>query len=103
MITFRRLECVSIAHSLIYFALLFCWLALNNPQPATVILGYTHGVLWIAMALTCLYAARMRIIPLRVAVAVAVLGGIGPFFGSAEFIREDRRRARTLDQSRESA
>ena len=39
-------------------------------------------------------AVRLRIIPLRIAVAVAVLGGIGPFFGSAEFIREQRRRAR---------
>ena len=46
------------------------------------------------MSLVCLAAVRMRIVPLRVAVAVAVLGGIGPFFGSAEFIREERRRAR---------
>jgi hypothetical protein len=59
-----------------------------------VILGYTHGCLWIAMALACLHAARRRVIPIRVAVAVAVLGGIGPFFGSAEFIREERRRSR---------
>jgi hypothetical protein len=93
-ITFRRLECVSFTHSLIYFGLLYCWLGLHNPQPETVILGYTHGCLWIAMALTCLHAARRRVIPIRVAVAVAVLGGIGPFFGSAEFIREERRRSR---------
>jgi hypothetical protein len=59
-----------------------------------VILGYTHGCLWIAMALAGLYAARVHIIPLRVAVAVAVLGGIGPFFGTVEFIREERRRSR---------
>ena len=93
-ITFRRLECVSFTHSLIYFGLLYCWLGLHNPQPETVILGYTHGCLWIAMALTCLHAARRRVIPIRVAVAVAVLGGIGPFFGSAEFIHEERRRSR---------
>jgi hypothetical protein len=103
LITFRRLEYVSFAHSLVYFALLFCWLALGNPQPATVILGFTHGCVWIAMALTCLHAARLRIIPLRVAVAVAVLGGIGPFFGSAEFIREQRRRARAAALRGESA
>ena len=42
------------------------------------------------MSLVCLAAVRLRIIPLRIAVAVAVLGGIGPFFGSAEFIREQR-------------
>ena len=46
------------------------------------------------MSLVCLVAVRLRIIPLRVAVAVAVLGGIGPFFGSYEFVREERRRAR---------
>lgn len=103
MITFRRLECVSIAHSLIYFGLLFSWLGLHNRQPETVILGYTHGFLWIIMALACLYAARVRIIPLRVAVAVAVLGGIGPFFGSVEFIREERRRSRVDSEPASSA
>jgi membrane-associated PAP2 superfamily phosphatase len=103
VITFKRLECVSIAHSLIYFGLLFSWLVLHNPQPQTEILGYTHGVIWIGMALTCLYAARVRIIPLRVAVAVAVLGGIGPFFGSAEFIREQRRRSRAVTEPGGSA
>jgi hypothetical protein len=102
-ITFKRLEYVSITHSLIYFGLLYCWLGLHNPQPETVILGYTHGGLWIVMALACLHAARRRIIPLRVAVAVAVLGGIGPFFGSAEFIREERRRSREAVKGGESA
>jgi hypothetical protein len=103
VITFKRLECVSIAHSFIYFGLLYSWLGLHNPQPQTVILGYAHGVIWIGMALTCLYAARVRIIPLRVAVAVAVLGGIGPFFGSAEFIREQRRRTRMRVEASGSA
>jgi hypothetical protein len=103
LITFTRLECVSIVHSLIYFGLLFAWLGLHNPQPATLILGYTHGGLWILMAITCLHAARIRVIPLRVAVAVAVLGGIGPFFGSAEFIREQRRRERLAAEGGRSA
>ena len=67
---------------------------MHNPQPETFILGLSHGLLWIGMSLACLYAARARVIPLRIAVAVAVLGGIGPFFGSAEFMREQRRRAR---------
>ena len=44
------------------------------------------------MSLVCLAAARLRIVSLRLAVAVAVLGGIGPFFGSYEFIREGRGR-----------
>jgi hypothetical protein len=42
------------------------------------------------MSLTCIVCARLRIVSLRLAVAVAVLGGIGPFFGSYEFVREQR-------------
>jgi hypothetical protein len=94
VITFKRLERVSFFHSLVYLALLIVAFGFGNPQPETFILGLTHGLLWIGMSLVCLAAVRLRIIPLRVAVAVAVLGGIAPFFGSAEFIREGRRRAR---------
>ncbi len=93
MITFKNLERVSLTHSAIYTALLIVAFGFHNPQPATVILGFSHGILWILMSLACLYAARARIIPLRIAVAVAVLGGIAPFFGSVEFVREQRRRA----------
>ena len=39
------------------------------------------------------YAARARIISVRLAVAVVVIGGIGPFVGSIEFVREQRARA----------
>jgi hypothetical protein len=92
--TFARLKYVSFFHSLVYTALLIVAFGFNNPQPETFILGLSHGVLWIAMSFVCLAAVRWRVLPLRVAVAVAVLGGIGPFFGSAEFIREERRRAR---------
>jgi pilus assembly protein TadC len=90
---FTALKRASFAHSCVYAALLVCAFALHEPQPATFVLGLTHGLLWIAMSLACILAARLRIVPLRLAVAVAVLGGIGPFFGSAEFIREQRRRA----------
>jgi hypothetical protein len=94
VITFTRLECVSVLHSIVYLALLIAAFGLHNPQPETFVLGLSHGVLWIAMSLACLWAVRLRVLPLRIAVAVAVLGGIGPFFGSAEFVREQRRRAR---------
>jgi hypothetical protein len=76
----------------VYTSLLICAFVLGKPQPATFILGWTHGLLWIGMSLACITAARKRIVSLRLAVAVAVLGGIGPFFGSLEFIREQRRR-----------
>jgi hypothetical protein len=38
---------------------------------------------------------RTRVIPLRLAIAVSVIGAIGPFVGSYEFVREARRRAST--------
>ncbi len=91
-LTFTRLKWVSLTHSCVYTALLVCAFAAGSPQPLTFVLGLTHGLLWIFMSLACLAAARLRIVSLRLAVAVAVLGGIGPFFGSYEFIREQRQR-----------
>jgi len=92
-LTFTRLKWTSFFHSCVYVALLICAFAAGNPQPLTFVLGLTHGLLWIFMSLACLTAARLRIVSLRLAVAVAVLGGVGPFFGSYEFIREQRKRA----------
>jgi hypothetical protein len=89
---FAGLKWTSFTHSCVYLSLLICAFALGKPQPATFVLGLTHGLLWIFMSLACLIAVRMRIVPLRLAVAVAVLGGIGPFFGSYEFVAEQRRR-----------
>ena len=92
---FTRLKWVSFGHSTIYLGLLICAFVLHSPQPETFVLGLTHGLLWIAMSLACIIAARLRVVPLRLAVAVAVLGGIGPFFGSYEFVHEQRRREAT--------
>jgi hypothetical protein len=89
---FKHLKWISFTHSCIYTALLLCAFVIGKPQPFTFVLGLTHGLLWIFMSLACIAAARMRIVSLRLAVAVAVLGGIGPFFGSYEFIREQRQR-----------
>jgi hypothetical protein len=91
-LSFARLMWVSLAHSCVYAALLVCAFAAGKPEPLTLVLGYAHGVLWIGMSLACIAATRLRIIPLRIAVAVAVLGGVGPFFGSFEFVRERARR-----------
>ncbi len=95
--TFTRLKWVSFTHSCVYTALLVCAFAIGKPQPETFVLGLTHGLLWIAMSLTCIVCVRLRIVPLRLATAVAVLGGIGPFFGSYEFVRESRRRRERID------
>jgi hypothetical protein len=91
LITFRRLEIVSFCHSAIYLALLVCAFVAGNPQPETFILGLSHGVLWIGMALVCIAAARARIIPFWLAVTVAVIGGLGPFAGSIGFVVAERR------------
>lgn len=88
---FATLEAISFGHSCIYLGLLICAFAAGKPQPETFVLGMAHGLLWIFMSFACIAAARARIVPLRLAVAVAVLGGIGPFFGSAEFVRAQRR------------
>jgi len=89
-LTFTRLKWTSFAHSIVYTSLIACALAgLAGP---TLVLGWTHGILWIVMSLACIAAVRRRVIPLRVGVAVAVLGGLGPFVGSYEFIREQGRR-----------
>jgi pilus assembly protein TadC len=91
-LTFTRLKWTSFTHSCVYLALLLSAFAAGKPEPLTFILGLTHGVMWIFMSLACITAARLRIVSLRVAVAVAVLGGIAPFFGSYQFLREDRGR-----------
>ena len=98
-ITFGRLKVVSFTHSCIYLALLICAFVLSNPEPATFILGMSHGLLWIGMSLVCIAAARARIIPYWLAVTIAVLGGLGPFAGTIGFVYEERRR-RQRDLSR---
>jgi hypothetical protein len=90
-ITFRRLEAASFTHSTVYVALLICAFALGNPEPETFILGLAHGLMWIAMSLICIAAARARVIPFWLAVLVAVLGGLGPFAGSIGFVVVERR------------
>ncbi len=91
-LSFTRLKWTSFAHSCVYVGLLICAFAAGKPEPLTFTLGLTHGVLWILMSLACIAAARLRIVSLKLAVAVAVLGGIGPFFGSYQFVREERLR-----------
>jgi hypothetical protein len=93
LVTFTRLEVASFIHSAVYLALLICAFALGKPEPATFILGLAHGLIWIAMSLICIAAARARIIPFWLALVVAVLGGLGPFAGTIGFVVESRRRA----------
>ncbi len=89
LLTFGRLKWGSFVHSAIYTVLLVVWLVPGLPG-LEAIFGMAHGLGWIAMSLACLAALRLRVIDLRLAVAVAVLGGIGPFIGSYEFWRQSR-------------
>jgi hypothetical protein len=89
--SFTTLNRLSVAHSIVYAILLAVWLI---PGLATFefIFGLSHGVGWILMCLLSIEALRARVISLQLAVAVAVIGAVGPFVGSYEFIRETRRR-----------
>ena len=92
MITFNRLKYLSFAHSAIYLCLLAMWLS-DGPDGLRTVLGWAHGIGWIVMSLLCIAAVRMRVIPLWLAVMVAVVGGIGPFAGSISFVVCERRAA----------
>ncbi len=90
LITFGRLKWTSFVHSAVYTGLLVT--IFTGPDELKTILGWAHGIGWIAMSLACIAALRLRVIDLRLAVAVAVLGGVGPFIGSYEFVRRSRQR-----------
>jgi hypothetical protein len=92
LLAFGALKHASFAHSAIYAVLLSVWL-LPGLHGAEFVFGMGHGVGWILMSLACIAALRLGRISLRLAVAVAVLGGVGPFFGTAAFLLEERRRA----------
>lgn len=89
ILTFDRLKWASFAHSTIYGLLLISWLAPGLEGP-TRIFGWGHGLMWIGMSLAVLAASRRRIVSLRLAVLVAIVGAFGPFAGSAGFVWERR-------------
>jgi hypothetical protein len=89
--SFGTLKRLSFTHSAIYLTLLVVWLV-PGLHPLEFVFGMAHGLGWILMCVLVLAAVRARVIPLRLGVAVAVIGAIGPFVGSFEFIREERRR-----------
>lgn len=96
--SFTTLKYLSFAHSTVYAILLAVWL-IPGLHGLEFVFGLAHGVGWIVMCALCIEALRARVISLQLAVAVAVIGAVGPFVGSYEFIRETRRRALTLANS----
>ena len=93
--TFDQLKLLSFAHSAIYLTLLVVWLVPGLEGGETVF-GWAHGVGWIAMSLLCIDAVRRRVLPLWLGVMVAVVGGVGPFAGTAGFLYEERRRTQAI-------
>ncbi|HEY6761707.1 MAG TPA: hypothetical protein VI318_19555 [Baekduia sp.] len=93
--SFTTLKHLSFTHSTIYAILLTVWLV-PGLHTFEFVFGLAHGVGWILMCVLCIEALRARVISMQLAVAVAVIGAVGPFVGSYEFIRESRRRALTV-------
>ncbi len=91
-LSFTTLKRLSFTHSTIYACLLVVWLVPGLAGAETVF-GFAHGIGWIVMVILILAALSARVVPMRTAFAVSVLGGLAPFFGSYEFVREGRRRA----------
>jgi hypothetical protein len=90
-VTFEQLKLLSFTHSAIYLTLLTVWLV-PGLAGAELVFGWAHGIGWILMSLLCIDAVRRHVIPLWLAVTVAIIGGVGPFAGSAGFVVQDRRR-----------
>lgn len=91
MITRKLIKRCSFTHSAIYLCLLVAWI-IPGLHGAEMVLGWGHGVGWFVMCGLAVAGLRGRLIDVRLAVAIAVLGAVGPFIGSAEFLRQDARR-----------
>ncbi|MFA4928821.1 MAG: hypothetical protein WC558_09910 [Patulibacter sp.] len=95
--SFRTLKWLSFAHSAIYIGLITLWISDTAPGVKTI-LGWGHGWGWILMCVLCVLALRARVIPLWLAVCVAVIGAVGPFVGSIGFLVEERRHPARLSR-----
>lgn len=91
MALFDLLRALSFANSTVFTLLLVFWLA-PGWQTETTICGWGHGCLWIGLSLLSLAAVRRRVIPFWLAVVVTVIGGVGPYAGTAGFVIESARR-----------
>ena len=89
--SFEQLKLLSFTHSAIYLGLLTVWLV-PGLEDLERVFGWSHGIGWIVMSLLAIDAVRRRVIPLWLGVTVAIIGGVGPFAGSAGFVVQERRR-----------
>jgi len=92
LLALRTLATVSVVHSVLFTGLMLCAFVLGKPEPATFAFGFTHGVLYLVMAVACGVAARIGTVPGTTALVVIVLGALGPYFGTFDLLREVRQR-----------
>jgi hypothetical protein len=82
---------MSFVNSTAFTLLLFFW-ALPGFETETTVFGWMHGCLWIALSILSIVAVRLHAIPFWLAVVVTVVGGVGPYAGTAGFVVESRNR-----------
>jgi hypothetical protein len=90
---FSLLKTISFFSSTAFALLLLFWLA-PGFKTETAVFGWVHGFTWIGLAMLAAYGQRRGAIPFWLAFLVVVIGGVGPFAGSAGFVYETRRRRR---------
>jgi hypothetical protein len=88
---FNLLRAMSFVNSTAFTALLVFWL-LPGFEAETAVFGWMHGCLWIALSVLSIIAVRRHVIPFWLAVVVTVIGGVGPYAGTAGFVVETRNR-----------
>jgi hypothetical protein len=88
---FVFLRALSFVNSTVFTALLFFWL-MPGYETETMVFGWMHGCLWIALSVLSIVAVRLHVIPFWLAVVVTVIGGVGPYAGTVGFVVETRNR-----------
>ncbi len=94
LLSLRNLAALALVHCVLFTGLMLFAFVLGHPQPVTFIFGFTHGVLYLVMAVAVGVAAKLRTVSTTTALVVIVLGAAGPYFGAFDLVREERRRRR---------
>ena len=94
LLSLRNLAALALVHCVLFTGLMLFAFVLGHPQPVTFVFGFTHGVLYLVMAVAVGVAAKLRTVSTTTAIVVIVLGAAGPYFGAFDLVREERKRRR---------